>query len=157
MRRKFILLFAVLLTGCLAIILPYFFSLQKSDQLIIEDNHEIAQEIVAPKSDTKLPTDQNKTLKDIRGKNKLLFEGIKLLNHYFDKDQIESIKQKIQIYVHSYISNDLLVCTLMPETIEQLDNAISFELGMENVKNFKVIVTKDHENKIIDITILNSL
>lgn len=157
MKKKFILLFAVLLIGCLAITLSYFFSLQKSDKLNFEDNQEITHAIVAPKLETIPPTDQDKSLKDIRGKNKLLFEGIELLNHYFDEDQIKSIKQKIQIYVHSYISNDLLVCTLMPETIEQLDNTTSFELGMENVKNFKVIVTKDHENKIIDITILNSL
>ena len=162
MRKQLILLIFVLVTGSLAIALPYFLSVHNQetksaqDKLIQEQNQNILNKEFAVKPNAVQKPEQQKKLV-IHGKNKIYFEDIENLNPYFKADQVEEIKQRVQSYVHQYISNDIIDCVLKPETIKQDDNIISFELAMENVKQFEVQVTKDKDNKIIDITMLDSL
>jgi len=70
---------------------------------------------------------------------------------------VEEIKHKVQSYVHLHISNDILDCSLKPETIKHIDNKTSFELTIKDVNKFEVLVTEDKDNNIVDVTILSSL
>jgi len=162
MKKQFFLILIVLVFGSLAIFLPGFLSSNNQENKLAQENkvqeqakNTYMKELTA-KPDVIKSSDKTE-LKQIQGKNKIYFEGIDKLNPFFKANQMEIIKNKIQFYVHSNISNDLLECTLKPETIKRVDNKVSFELTMKNVKKFEAIVTEDKNNEIIDITIFHSL
>jgi len=162
MKKQFVLLMAVLVIGSLAIVLPYYLSIQNKKDVVIQDklNQEQVQKNILNKFTSKpdiveAPEQQKQIV--IQGRNTIYFEGIEKLESYLTADQVEEIKHKVQLYVHLHISNDILDGVLKPETIKHVDNKISFELTIKNVNKFEVQVTEDKDNKIVDITILSSL
>ncbi|MCT4584057.1 MAG: hypothetical protein N4A54_03945 [Peptostreptococcaceae bacterium] len=94
---------------------------------------------------------------ELYNKNQMYFENIDSLYQYFLFGQVEDIKQKVEFYVHENIDQSILDCSVVPGSIKENDNIISFSLIMEKVKSFSVEVKKDSDNKIIDITILHDL
>jgi len=161
MKKQFLLILIVLVFGSLAIFLPSFLSSNKQESKLAQEKNvqKQAKDIYMKEfiSKPNVIKSSDKTLKQIQGKNKIYFEGIDKLNPFFKANQMEIIKNKIQFYVHSNISNDLLECTLKPETIKRVGNKVSFELIMKNIKKFEVLVTEDKNNEIIDFTIFHSL
>lgn len=166
MKKNFILLIIILVAGSLAIILPYFLPVhnqntkvsttvdQNQDQEQKQKDKDLIQKFTSKPNTSNIP---NQELTHIEGKNKIYFENIEKLNQYFKSDQVEYIKVKVQLYVHQYISNDILECKLLPETIKQTDNIILFQLSLKEVKKFEVQITKDIKGQITDIIISQSI
>ena len=162
MKKQFIVIMAVLVIGSLAIVLPYYLSIQNKKDIVIQHKliQEQAQKIIlnkfTSKPDIVEAQEQQKQIV-IQGRNTIYFEGIEELKPYFTADRVEEIKHKVQSYVHLHISNDILDCSLKPETIKHIDNKTSFELTIKDVNKFEVLVTEDKDNNIVDVTILSSL
>lgn len=162
MEKPFGKLVAVLVTGLLAIALLYYLSSQSEEKKVIKEKQK-QEQIQSSLSERfnekpkKLETSVQRKPLVIQGKNKMYFKGIEKLEQDFKKEQVDDIKLKVQMYVHQYISNDLIECIFKPESLKHVDNTISFELSLEGVKQFEVNVLKDRDNKIVDITMLYSL
>lgn len=74
----------------------------------------------------------------------MYFENIKILYDNFNFSDVEDMKYEIQKYIHQYISKDILDCEVLVDTFQQNGKKYSFNLNIENVKEFKIeVVLKD--------------
>lgn len=104
--------------------------------------------------------DNDKPIPEIYNKDQMFFDNIDILYNYFMFGEVEYIKQKIETYVHTHISKDILDCRIKDNTFKHNKNIITFELSMENVKSFVVSITlnnNDTNSGIVDITILHTI
>lgn len=158
--KKFIVLFTLLvLLGGLLIFLPLFLSSNMYEQ----NNKEVAayqvnQNEIMQNISSNLNTINNSinTLKSqtTYDPEQMFFENIDSLYKYFTFNQVEYIKQKIQSYVHTYVSKSILDCSIVIDSIHQDNNNISFLLNIININNFEVDVSKQTNTSYVDITML---
>lgn len=155
MRKNMILITLVILAGTIAIFLPGIISKEenkRNEANIAQFNKEVGSNnntIV----ESEVPNDTRET--EIYDKEQMYFQNIEPLYSYFKFAEVETIKQKVQYYIHAYIDKSILDCELIPGSIKQVNNTNTFEFSIKNNKPVSVQVEK--ENGEIKVSIINSI
>lgn len=162
MKRYILLFFGIILVGGLAIFMPSFLSSRSEEKEVAEKVNyqkqkiELMNEISSNIESIDSP-ETVQSIPELYDPNQMFFLGIENLYDYLYFNQVEDVKQRVQFYVHNNIDEQLLDCELDVSSIVKKDNIISFNLLMEGVKSFSVVVTVNEEGQVTDISLLHSL
>ena len=164
MKTKIILLVFIFAAGVFAIMLPGMLTLNSQKRELAKAQSQeqkqssYVKELESAPDMIEVPElSQGQMEAESYNKQQMYFEGIEKLYDYLKFNQVEYIKKKVQDYVHLYISENILDCYVISDSIRQENGIIYFSLNMETVKAFDVQVTKDIEDNIADITITHTL
>ncbi|OCZ51348.1 hypothetical protein [Dehalobacter sp. TeCB1] len=155
MRKNIILIVLIILAGSIALFLPGIVSKEenkRNEAKIAQFNNEVGSNnntII----ESEVPNDIRET--EVYDKEQMYFQNIEPLYSYFKFAEVETIKQKVQYYIHTYIDKSILDCELVPDSIKQVNNTTTFEFSIKD--NKPVDIQVDKENGEIKVSIINSI
>lgn len=162
--KRYIILFVLIVTiGGLAIFLPGFLS-SRSERKEAEAEiqrmkyeSERIKEISSTTDDaSSSQINEEDKENELYDEHQMYFEGIEALYDYLTFGQVEDIKQRVQVYVHEYIDDNLLDCIVLKDSIQEKNGVFSFNLEIKNVDEFILEIIRDENNIMTDITIIHS-
>lgn len=161
MKRYLLLIFLIFVGGVFVIALPRVLSSQKETKaIVVEQQKEISKkntiQEIQSNSDTILSLEHTQQISELYDPVQMYFENIEVLYDYLKFGHIDTVKQKVQFYIHNNVDPKILDCYLDKDSLISENDKITFDITYEGGKLSILIDVRD-SGESIDVSVFDTI